>query len=87
MRWQKYYIKKLEIFFCIIIFLLVTLVAYLRFGFPFNIKYEITDGSSHYYFAEQFSKNSELLYKQNNYAEKSDPKGICIQGLVCGQEI
>ena len=43
---------------------LVVFIGYKQYGIPFNIKYGITDGSSHYHFAQQFSKNETLLYNE-----------------------
>lgn len=45
--------------------ILVTSVAYKQYGFTFNIKYEITDGSTHYFFAQQFYEKSTLLYNKS----------------------
>ena len=61
---QKYYLKISEVVFSILLLVLVIFIAYKQYGFPFNIKYEITDGSSHYFFAQQFYKNSTLLYNE-----------------------
>lgn len=63
-RTQKYYFKILDFSYCIIILVLVILIAYKQYGFPFNIKYEIVDGSIHYFFAQQFYENSTLLYNE-----------------------
>lgn len=63
---QKYYIKIFEVIFLIILLAIVIFIAYKQYGFPFKIKYETTDGSTHYYYAEQFYKTSELLYKGEN---------------------
>ena len=43
---------------------LVVFIGYKQYGITFNIKYGITDGSSHYHFAQQFSKNETLLYNE-----------------------
>lgn len=69
---QKYYVKVFDIVFLVLLLLLVIFIAYKQYGFPFNIKYEITDGSTHYYYAEQFYETSELLYKGKN----NTPYGI-----------
>lgn len=69
---QKYYVKVFDIAFLAMLLILVIFIAYEQYGFPFNIKYEITDGSTHYYYAEQFSETSELLYKGKN----NTPYGI-----------
>lgn len=61
---QKYYIKISDIIFSILLLILVIFIAYKQYGFPFNIKYNITDGSTHYFFAQQFYENSTLLYNE-----------------------
>lgn len=61
---QKYYFKISDLIFSVTTFIIVILIAYNQYGFEFNIKYYITDGSSHYFFAQQFYKNSTLLYKE-----------------------
>ena len=60
---QKYYLKISDVIISLIFLAVVILVAYKQYDFPFNLKYKITDGSTHYYFAEQFYESSELLYK------------------------
>ncbi len=62
---QKYYIKKLELAYVALFLILVIFIGYKQYGFPLNLKYKTTDASSHYYFADQFSKKSTLLYKGN----------------------
>jgi hypothetical protein len=62
---QKYYIKISDIIFSILTLILVIFIAYKQYGFPFNIKYEITDGSTHYFFAQQFYEKSTLLYSKS----------------------
>lgn len=62
---QQYYCKISELVFSILLLIFVITIAYEQYGFPFNIKYEITDGSSHYFFAQQFYENSTLLYNEN----------------------
>ena len=63
---QKYYVKIADIIFSVILLILVIFTAYEQYGFPFKVKYEITDGSTHYYYAEKFYETSELLYKGTN---------------------
>lgn len=60
---QKYNIKILDIVFAIVLLMIVIFIAYKQYGFPFRIKYEITDASTHFFYAEQFYKSSTLLYK------------------------
>lgn len=61
---QKYYFKMSDFIFAILLLIVVIFVAYKQYGFPFNIKYHITDGSTHYFFAQQFYENSTLLYNE-----------------------
>lgn len=61
---QKYYIRISDIIFSILMLMIVIFIAYKQYKFPFNIKYEITDGSTHYFFAQQFYEKSTLLYKE-----------------------
>ena len=63
---QKYNVKISDIIFSILLLIIVILIAYTEYGFPFKIKYKITDGSTHYYYAEQFYETSTLLYKGEN---------------------
>lgn len=59
---QKYYFKISYLIYYILLLFLVIFIGYKQYGDPFNIKYEITDGSTHYHFAQQFSENQTLLY-------------------------
>lgn len=61
---QKYYFKIGDLAFAGLLLVLVGFIAYKQYGFPFNIKYEITDGSTHYFFAQQFYENSTLLFNK-----------------------
>lgn len=63
---QKYYIKKEEIIFDLLLALVISFVAYRQFGFPFSIYYSITDAANHYGAANDFFYASELL-NQGNY--------------------
>ena len=54
---QKYYIKLQDIIFAVIILMLVIFIAYKQYGFELNISYKVTDGSTHYFFAEQWKIN------------------------------
>ena len=61
---QKYYIKVLDIVSSIIILAIVILVGHKIYGFPFNLNYRTVDGSTHYFFAQQFYENSTLLFNE-----------------------
>lgn len=69
---QKYYVKISDIVFSILLLVIVIFIAYEQYGFPFNIKYDSTDSASHYFFAEQFYKNAQLL----NIGETEDQFGM-----------
>ncbi len=60
---QKYYIKKLDIISVIILALLVIIIGYLRFGFPFKIVYETVDPGTHFWTSMDFFRESILLNK------------------------
>ena len=60
---QKYYVKIPDVVFSVLLLIIVIVVAYKQYENPFNIKYKTTDGSSHYFLAEQFYEKTTLLYK------------------------
>lgn len=58
---QEYSINKIDAI-CAIIILAITLgVSYLNFGYPFNIKYESGDPSTHYLTSIKFMQEEKLL--------------------------
>jgi len=61
---QKYYLKISDLIYAILLLSLVVFIGYKQYGIPFSIKYRITDGSSHYHFAQQFAENETLLYNE-----------------------
>ncbi len=61
---QKYNLKIADLIYSTLLLILVIFIGYKQYGFPFNIKYEITDASTHYFFAEQFYEKSTLLYNE-----------------------
>lgn len=63
---QKYYINKMDIVAVAIIVATVILVAIKQYGVPINIKFIITDGSTHYWVADEFYKYSKLLLYANS---------------------
>jgi len=63
---QKYELGISDIIFSVALLILIAVISYIEYGFPFKIKYDITDGSAHYYYAEQFCETSTLLYKGEN---------------------
>lgn len=63
---QKYYINKMDIIAIIIIFFITIIVTINYYGFPINIKNHITDAAVHYFSANEFYTNSQLLFKKNS---------------------
>lgn len=57
---QKYYIKKADIIFSVILLISIMVIALIQYGFPFNIKYIVTDGATHYLATINFFNYSEL---------------------------
>lgn len=60
---QKYYIKKIDILTVLIISMIVIIIGYLRFGFPFKIVYETVDPGTHFWTSMDFFRESILLNK------------------------
>ena len=58
---QKYYFKRIDLFFIFIIGLVVLIISYKYFKFPFNINFESTDAAVHYMAATMFAKSDGLL--------------------------
>lgn len=58
---QSFEISKIDLLYIALLGIAVLIVAYLNFGFPFNIKYETGDPSVHYLTAEMFEENDSLL--------------------------
>lgn len=63
---QKYYIKFQDVMVSIIVLIIVIIISYMQFGFPFNIFYGETDASNHYSAAINFYKASDLLSTNNS---------------------
>lgn len=60
---QKYFIKKRDIIVTVIFTMVILLLAFFRFGFPFNIVYETCDPGTHFWSAKDFSEYLLLLNK------------------------
>ena len=58
---QSYEIHKIDFLYITILAIIVIVLAYINFGFPFNIKYETGDPSVHYLTSEMFSENDSIL--------------------------
>ncbi len=58
---QKFEINKLDVLYIALLGIGVMFLAYLNFGFPFNIKYETGDPSVHYLTSTMFAENDSLL--------------------------
>ena len=72
---QKYSFRKMDAVAIIIILLTVLILAYFNFGKELDIKYIITDASTHFMVAKDFYKSDTLL----NYVEKFNiSKGFMI---------
>ncbi len=63
---QSYEIRKIDLLYISLLGIAVLIVAYLNFGFPFNIKYETGDPSVHYLTSEMFEEEESLLVTQND---------------------
>ena len=58
---QKYYINKKDLVVSIILLIIVIVIGIAQYGFPFDIKYIITDGAVHYFSTINFYNESDLL--------------------------
>lgn len=58
---QSYELKKIDLLYIALLGIVVLIVSYINFGFPFNIKYETGDPSVHYLTSEMFAENESLL--------------------------
>lgn len=63
---QKYGITKIDILALIIMGVIVVAITIKQYGIPMNIKHEITDATVHYFVADEFYHNSELLFNGNS---------------------
>ncbi len=91
---QSYEIKKIDLLYISLLGIAVLIVAYLNFGFPFNIKYETGDPSVHYLTAEMFAESDSLLITQDDevYGDFSTRKTVsyvntgllmkCFDGII-----
>lgn len=58
---QKYTFNKIDMLYISIITIVLLLMAYLNFGFPFDVKYESGDPSLHYLTSVMFAKEDTLM--------------------------
>lgn len=64
---QKYYIRKLDIIFLMILITIISIISYFRFGLGFEkLTYRTSDPSVHYMASYEFYENSILLNKVDN---------------------
>ncbi len=63
---QKYEINKIDILALIIMGIIVIATVIKQYGIPINIKHEITDATVHYFVADEFYHESELLFNGNS---------------------
>lgn len=62
---------KIDIVYICLLGLSTLIVAYLNFGFSFNIKYETGDPSVHYITSKMFANSDSLLIKEEDTVHKS----------------
>lgn len=60
-RIQSYKLEKIDILYVVLLGIATIVVAYLNFGFPFEIKYETGDPSVHYLTSQMFAQGDGLL--------------------------
>lgn len=66
-EFQKYYIRKSDIFFLVLLLVVISIISYFRFGIGFeNLTYRTSDPSVHYMASSEFYENSILLNKAEN---------------------
>jgi len=58
---QNYVLEKIDILYISLILVIVLVISYINFGFPFDIKYETGDPSVHYLTAVMFAESDALL--------------------------
>lgn len=63
---QRYEISKIDILALIFMGIIVIVTVIKQYGIPINIKHEITDATVHYFVADEFYHNSELLFNGNS---------------------
>lgn len=68
---QVYEMHKIDIVYICLLGLSTLIVAYLNFGFSFNIKYETGDPSVHYITSKMFANSDSLLIKEEDTVHKS----------------
>lgn len=70
-KYQKYYFKKIDFAHILIIAIVVLIISYIQYGFPFNIKYEMGDASVHYLATTKFAQSDALLVNSNDLMYKT----------------
>ena len=63
---QKYFINKMDIIALVLTIIITIVITICYYGFPINIKNHITDAAVHYFSANEFYNNSQLLFKENS---------------------
>lgn len=63
---QKYFINKMDIIALLLMIIITIAITICYYGFPINIKSHITDAAVHYFSANEFYNNSQLLFKENS---------------------
>ena len=63
---QKYFINKMDIIALVLMIIITIIITICYYGFPINIRSHITDAAVHYFSANEFYTNSQLLFKENS---------------------
>lgn len=58
---QKYDYNKYDLFMCLLSIIIVLVIGYFRFGFPFNVVYETSDPGIHFWTSIDFMDYNQLL--------------------------
>ena len=59
---QKYTLTKMDLIYVSIIVIVILIIAYLNFGFPFDVNYISADPSHHYLTSIKFAKEDTLMH-------------------------
>lgn len=65
--YQKYFVRKRDLLFCIIALIITLVIQYIRCGWPINIKYYVTDSAVHYKATINSYNNNNSVLNFNKY--------------------
>lgn len=65
--YQKYFVRKRDLLFCIIALIITLVIQYIRCGCPINIKYYVTDSAVHYKATINSYNNNNSVLNFNKY--------------------